>query len=149
MSSLSIRSNCILKSISSKISARAQTMVSESDTESSNYEVTNYARAHTPHTIQSNHDMVQKQNQAIEHSFQEIKGKVTLEQTRFIFENLSLIQRNIQGSLGNLKRDCTFQEQSSITSCTEDCNLLQGKKADFQESFFRKNPQYRIIIFRL
>jgi len=110
----------------------------ESDTESSNYEVTNFARAHTPHKIQSDQDMLQKRNQAIEQSFQEIKGKATPEQTRFIFENLSLIQRNIQGSLGNLKRDCTSQEQSSITSCTEDCNLSPREKSSLSRKLFQE-----------
>jgi len=53
-------------------------------------------------------------------------------------ENLSLIQRNIQGSLGNLKRDCTSQEQSSITSCTEDCNLSPREKSSLSRKLFQE-----------
>jgi hypothetical protein len=107
--------------------------LAESDT---NYESANYTKAHTP-TIQSDHDLLQKRNQVTEHSFQEIKAKARLDQTRFIFENISLLQRNIQGSLGNLKRDYTSQEQSSITSCADNCSRSPRKKCSLSRKLFQ------------
>jgi hypothetical protein len=91
--------------------------------------------------------MLQRWNQAIKQSFKEMKEKATPEQTRCIFDNLSLLQHSIQSIQGNLKRDCTSQEKLSITPCMEDCSQSPWKKVAFQESSFRKTLYFQIIIF--
>jgi hypothetical protein len=60
--------------------------------------------------------VLQRQNQIIELSFQEIRSKATPEQRMYVFEILSLLQYSIQSNCVNLKRDHASQGDIDTTS---------------------------------
>jgi hypothetical protein len=89
--------------------------------------------------IQSEHEMLQRRNRTIEKSFQEIKKKATSEQTRYIFENLSILKHTIQSNCANLKRGHTSQTDSSITSTLEPDILTPRKRSTSTKKSFQEN----------
>jgi hypothetical protein len=115
----------------------------DSDTESSKYDATNLTRTSISQTIQSDQDMLEIQNQAIEQSFQEMKEKAMPEKTRFIFDNQSLLQHSIEYSW-KLKKRLYFSRSIKYY-------ILYGrlwKKVAFQESSFKKALPRRLCTFK-
>ncbi len=68
------------------------------------------------HTQESHEELYRLRNQSLSDSFQEIKSRSSHQQTKYVFENLSLLQKNIQNNCGALKRDHNSQLSDSLTS---------------------------------
>lgn len=66
--------------------------------------------------------------QSIENTFQEAKARGSSTQTQYLFENLSLLQRNIQDNFNARKRDLDSQYSANHTSHTANENLPPPKK---------------------
>jgi len=80
----------------------------------------------------STQDMLHRRNLTIERSFREAKSRGSVEQTRFVFENLSMLQNDIQSQCStHLKRDFDSQEDTSLASRIADENLSPAKKVSF------------------
>jgi len=80
----------------------------------------------------SERDMLQQRNQSIEQTYQEIKSKSTQAQSRYIFENLSILQRNIQNNLGGSKRNHSTQDHSNENMSRSD-NIISPKKLNYAQ----------------
>jgi hypothetical protein len=63
------------------------------------------------------------QSQLIENSFQEKKSRASSKQPQYIFEDLSLLQRNIQDNFGTRKRDLSSHYPDSHTLAITNENL--------------------------
>lgn len=85
------------------------------------------ARLHTPQTVQTDADMLRQRNNTFEKTFQTMKNRASTEQTQFIFENLSILQRSIQINCSTLKRDSASQDDSTATPALEEENISPKK----------------------
>ena len=91
--------------------------------------------------------MLRQRNRTFERSYQEIKQKAMPEQTRVIFENLSLLQKSIQHNWSSQKRDSTYKENSNTNTSLEEEHVSPKKWSAlqlFQENFSNKihyNPK--------
>jgi len=56
-----------------------------------------------------------------------MKNRASTEQTQFIFENLSILQRSIQINCSTLKRDSASQDDSTATPALEEENISPKK----------------------
>jgi hypothetical protein len=85
----------------------------------------------------SEHEMLEQRNASKEHSFSEIKSRTSPQESKYIFENLSILRNDIQNSCSdNLKRDFTSQESTSTVSRIANENLSPTKKGSFSHTLF-------------
>lgn len=89
--------------------------LTQNDSETSEYEFTTPTRSTNGKGLQNDRDMLHKRNCSIEQSFQEMKQKATPQETQYIFENLSMLQRSIQSSCSYLKQDHSLQHNTSLS----------------------------------
>jgi hypothetical protein len=75
------------------------------------------------------HDMIQRRNLSFQHSFQEIKSKTTLEQRKYAFENLSLLQSIFQSNHANSKRGHPLQEYNDGNTSIQEQTMSPKKKS--------------------
>jgi hypothetical protein len=91
----------------------------------------------SPKTPQpSTQDMLRCRTLSIERSYQTIKSRGSTEQTRFIFENLSILQQDIQSNCSHLKRDFETQTSTSLASEITDENLSPRKRCSLNRKLF-------------
>ena len=86
--------------------------------------------------VLNNQDMLLRRTRTIEKSYKEIKSRGSAEQTRYIFENLSILQNDIQSNCSNLKRDFDSQTSTSLASEITDENLSPRKKCSLNRKLF-------------
>jgi hypothetical protein len=67
-------------------------------------------------TLDSQKELYRLRNQSIEDSFREIKSRSSSQQTKYIFEDLSLLQKTIQDNAGTLKRNLNPSLSDRLTS---------------------------------
>jgi len=84
--------------------------------------------AQTLNTIHSDDKLLKQHNQSFENAFQEMKHKATTDQTRIIFENLSILQQSIQRIWPKHKRDDENQGDSLTTTSIEQEHMSPKKK---------------------
>jgi hypothetical protein len=81
----------------------------------------------------SERDMLQRRNQSIEQTYQDIsRSRSTQVQSRYIFEDLSILQRNIQNNLGGSKRSHSAQDYSNENMSRSD-NIISPKKLNYAQ----------------
>lgn len=86
-----------------------------SDSDSSSSELETPSRPTPSKTFLSEHEMLEQRNASIERSFSEIKSRTSPQESKYIFENLSILRNDIQNSCSdNLKRDFTSQESTAV-----------------------------------
>jgi hypothetical protein len=83
------------------------------------------ARHPTP-MLHTDSDLMRRRNQTFQDSFQEMRSRATPEQTRIVFENLSMLQQDIQSSwsLSKRPRDDDRLHLPSTQTQDEDPHLL-------------------------
>ncbi len=84
--------------------------------------------------------MLAKLTHNIELGFREIENNATADQTRVLFENLSLLQQSIKNNNSNPKRNHTSQESMYTKSMNEDKILSPRKKVASPRKYFTKIP---------
>jgi len=80
----------------------------------------------------SERDMLQQRNQSFEQTYQEVRSRSTQTQSKYIFENLSILQRNIQNNLGSSKRNHYTQDQSNENMSRSD-SIISPKKLNYAQ----------------
>jgi len=98
--------------------------------DSSEEEIDIPSRLHTPKSDKLDQSMLQKRNNSIEQSFQEMKKKATPEQTKYVFENLALLQQNIQSNCAKLKRDLMSQQDTNSNLHLDEHIQTPSKKSN-------------------
>jgi hypothetical protein len=68
-----------------------------------------------------------------------MKRKVTLEQTKYVFENLLLLQHSIQSNCANLKRDHGSQTDADIYSAIEPAEQTPRKRSGISRLLFQED----------
>ena len=96
----------------------------------------------------SNHDMLLRRTRAIEQSYSDIKSRGSVEQTRYVFENLSLLRNDIHSNCSNLKRDFTSHTSNSLASELTDENLSPRKRGSLNRQLFNEQPRSMKLISR-
>ena len=81
-------------------------------------------------------DMLSRRTRTIEKSYEAIKSRGSAEQRRFVFENLSILQQDIQSNCSNLKRDFDSQTSTSLASEITDENLSPRKRNSLNRKLF-------------
>jgi hypothetical protein len=111
-----------------------------SDSDSSSSELETPSRPTPSKTFLSEHEMLEQRNASKEHSFSEIKSRTSPQESKYIFENLSILRNDIQNSCSdNLKRDFTSQESTSTVSRIANENLSPTKKGSFSHTLFEED----------
>ena len=80
--------------------------------------------------------MLRRRTRTLEKSYREIRSRGSVEQTRYVFENLSLLQSDIQSNCSNLKRDFESQTSTSLASELTDENLSPRKRCTLARQLF-------------
>jgi sortase (surface protein transpeptidase) len=80
----------------------------------------------------SERDLLQRRNQSIEQTYQEMRSRSIQAQSRYIFEDLSILQRNIQNNLGGSKRSHLRQDHSNENMSRSD-NIISPKKLNYAQ----------------
>jgi len=94
---------------------------SDSSESDANRDTIQQAVVHTSNqTFQTDSELLRRRNQAIEDSFQEMRSRATPEQTRIVFENLSILQQSLQNSWDLPKRP--HDNAGNISSLTQTSN---------------------------
>jgi hypothetical protein len=88
------------------------------------------SQLHTPKSDKLDQSMLQKRNINIAQSFQEIKKRATPEQTKYVFENLALLQQNIQSNCAKLKRDLMSQQDTNSSLHLDEPIQTPSKKSN-------------------
>ena len=81
----------------------------------------------SPATAKTQEELLRLRQLSIEKSFSGIKSKSSSQESKFIFEDLSMLQKNLQHNFGSLKRDCDSQSGSTVQDHTNE-NLSPRKK---------------------
>jgi galactokinase/mevalonate kinase-like predicted kinase len=87
----------------------------------------------------SEKEMLRQWNRTFERSYPEIKQKAMPEQTRVIFENLSLLQKSIQHNWSSQKRDSTYQENSNTNTLLEEEHASPKNQSAPSRKLFQQN----------
>ena len=77
----------------------------------------------------SSHDLLRLRNLSIERSYQDIKSRGSIDQTKFVFENLSILQNDILSSCSIPKRTFQSHASSSLPSETTDDIISPQKRS--------------------
>ena len=81
----------------------------------------------SPITPKSQEELLRLRQLSIEKSFLGIKAKSSCQESKFIFENLNLLQKDLQRNFGSLKRDSESQSETTAQDYTNE-NLSPRKK---------------------
>ncbi len=73
---------------------------------------------------ESQQELYHRRSQSIENSFQETKSRGSSKQTQYIFEDLSLLQRNIRDNFGTRKRNLSSHYSEGNTSAIAKLKII-------------------------
>jgi len=90
--------------------------------------------------ISSSPDLLRLRHQSIERNYQEIKNRGTVEQTKYVFEDLSILQNGIQSHYSNPKRPFSSQPSSNPPFKTTADTFSSSKRTRHDINAKEKNP---------
>ena len=107
------------------------------DTEPSNNKNSTPHQSYPSTAPPSDQEMLRLRQQSIEHSFQEIRHRATPDQSKYIFENLSLLQSYIKTNHTSSKRTHSLHDDTSNSSLTFASSLSLNKRCHVSERLFQ------------
>jgi hypothetical protein len=102
--------------------------LSYDDSDFSNEIVQTPKEVQTLNTIHSDNKLLKQRNQSFENAYQEMKHKATTNQTRIVFDNLSILQQSIQSNWPRHKRDADNQINLHNTTSLEQEHMSPKKR---------------------